>query len=265
MKNLAFVLLIPLFVCTFVTSCRQDDKEEEIPEIDYVALEKSLEEVAIIAVNEIPTSVERTKKKGDKSVFASAEAFANTKLSQALGEMEGKNPNDYPEYQNLNINNLPNMKILSAFGNSEFKKFAIDLQTRYTYNEVHSLVNSYSTRAANAIVTGQINYIERNNLTVLYYSAAAFCKRFHTPEFRAYLNTFARNKACCDWKEIWRNGVEGLVFGAVTGAAYGGGGGTVILPGVGTVSGALGVGIVVGAYGFVSSAGGELLHQLIWP
>lgn len=65
-------------------------------------------------------------------------------------------------------------------------------------------------------------------------------------------------------KEVFRSGVWGLVKGAAVGVYVGAAGGTVIIPGVGSVTGAVSGAVLGGAYGFVSNSIESMASQLFW-
>ena len=65
------------------------------------------------------------------------------------------------------------------------------------------------------------------------------------------------------WKGVWLAGVVGGVYGGVKGAIVGAGGGTVALPGVGTVTGGVAGGVFGFAGGFVGGCGFAVVEQLM--
>lgn len=65
-------------------------------------------------------------------------------------------------------------------------------------------------------------------------------------------------------KEVFKEGVKGLVKGAIGGAFYGASGGTVAIPGIGTVTGAVSGAVFGGAYGFVAHSVESMATQLFW-
>lgn len=78
--------------------------------------------------------------------------------------------------------------------------------------------------------------------------------------------TNGRTSATCpiNWRDVWRSGVAGGAAGMVRGAIIGATGGTVSLPGVGTVSGGVGGAVFGFAGGFGFGAGGALVQQVFW-
>ncbi|MBN7802749.1 glycine zipper family protein [Algoriphagus aestuariicola] len=65
-------------------------------------------------------------------------------------------------------------------------------------------------------------------------------------------------------RDVFRAAVMGVVKGAVVGAYVGATGGTVVIPGIMTVTGAVSGAVVGGAYGFVSNAVQSMAEQMFW-
>lgn len=67
-----------------------------------------------------------------------------------------------------------------------------------------------------------------------------------------------------NWRDVWRDAVWGGLKGAAAGAIAGALGGTVVLPGIGTLTGAVGVGIFGLFAGYAAGAADSIASQWFW-
>ena len=131
--------------------------------------------------------------------------------------------------------------------------------------------NSYVTNFNNQVINSTLS--EEEKLELLSLSSATsslgvFIDNNGVQLMSNFIQTLGyepyRLQGCSvSFRNVWTSGVVGFFGGGISGGVIGCGGGTVVLPGVGTVTGCVGGAVFGATYGFVSGSVAGVASELI--
>jgi hypothetical protein len=149
----------------------------------------------------------------------------------------------------------------------------LDTYFNNMYNAVDAIsATNYYNTSTNAVNENQKLSVQQKTVIL---SWVEYANQFAQSFFNGYSNyvwiditntiPVAHGNTCkIDFKSVWRSGVEAAAVGFVSGVYAGATGGTVVLPGGGTVAGAVGVGMIGLAGGFITGSVGSVVSQGFW-
>jgi len=150
--------------------------------------------------------------------------------------------------ENVEIEDLP--KIISDFNNRIYASESLTDDEKIQLVAFSALTSSFST------------FVKEGGLDEVRSSIILETGQDSSPENAS--NGRISGTCKVNWRDAFRNGVEGFLGGALRGAWVGATTGTIAVPGIGTVTGAVSGAVAMGAVGFVGGVGGSLAKQAIW-
>lgn len=274
MKNIKQIIVLSVITILFLASCNNEPTEFHV---------KDLTKESIILNDMVYSTSINTFSKIDNFVHGKSFDLKGASNNSLVFMNENYLDNSIQDYSRLtnhyetiafNQNSTPkrvaNTEYLFPEHYNDVQKqiissFFDELISTEELGKVTELANNYrQTVSSSALSVNQsvevLAYIE---------SAAALSVLFQEPSFLSSITNLQNDNGrvmCCsvDWKSVWQSAVLTGAGGAISGAYYGAAGGTIIVPGAGTVTGGVTGGVVGGAGGFISGASYEILRQLIF-
>jgi hypothetical protein len=156
--------------------------------------------------------------------------------------------------------NSVQISYLNTYLNNMYNAVDVTTANNYYYTAQSSVNNNEKfTAQQKTVVLAWIEYANQ--------FAQSYFKEYSNYVYIDITNTIpvtASSTCKINFKSVWRAGVETAAVGFVTGAYAGAAGGTVVVPGAGTVTGAVGVGIIGLAGGFISGSVTSVVSQGFW-
>lgn len=208
------------------------------------------------------------------------QSLIEDELSRLSGDAKANWFNAASVAAQINLSNYSNLTgnvLISQVPNASMLYNTVQLSLLNTY--VGNMYSATSGSTATSYYNATVAAINSNTLLSSEQKKAAlavvdlanrFAQNFFSGAYNQIITDITNlagrstSGSCVNWKSAWRNAVVGGVAAGAYGAYVGATGGTVALPGLGTVSGGVAGGVFGFASGFIGSAVGSIATDVLF-